>query len=74
MAAVESVPHYSQTPDWQSLLTHAHDARMPLFSAQEFDSWRLFHGYEEGCAGITIEKFGEFAVIDYKHDIRAQLP
>lgn len=38
------------------------------------DSYRLFHGYEEGCPGVSIETFGDVAIIDYKHDIREQLP
>jgi len=44
-----------------------------LYESDEFDSWRVFHGYTEGAKGVVIEKFGSMALIEYKDDIREGL-
>jgi len=58
--------------DWETLIAKAWIKREPLRLSGDTDSYRLFHGYNEGANGITIEKFGDVAIIDYKEDIREQ--
>ncbi|NRA66837.1 MAG: class I SAM-dependent methyltransferase [Pseudobacteriovorax sp.] len=60
--------------DWQFIISKAWERRSELIEANDSDSLRLFHGYEEGCKGVVIEKFGPMAVIEFKVDIRDQLP
>lgn len=59
--------------DWKSLIAPAWEKREPLRASGDTDCYRLFHGYEEGLNGVSIEKFGDVAIIDYKQDIREQL-
>lgn len=60
--------------NWQDLITTAWEKRRPLWQDANIDCFRLFHGYEEGSTGTVIEKFNDAAVIDYKTDIREDLP
>lgn len=59
---------------WQDLIATAWKNRGPLRQDSSTDCFRIFHGYEEGSKGTVIEKFNGAAVIDYKTDIRAELP
>ncbi len=59
---------------WQELISTAWAKRMPLRQDPGTDCFRIFHGYEEGLKGTVIEKFSDAAVIDYKTDLRAELP
>lgn len=59
--------------DWNTLIATAWANREPLRTNGNTDSYRLFHGYHEGAEGVTIEKFGDVAIIDYKQDIREEL-
>ncbi len=36
--------------------------------------YRLFHGYGEGCPGLTIDRYGEVALVSHKVDVAAELP
>lgn len=60
--------------NWQALISSAWEKRKPLWQDASVDCFRLFHGYEEGSTGTVIEKFNDAAVIDYKKDIREDLP
>ncbi len=60
--------------NWQELIGKAWEKREPLWKDASVDCFRVFHGYEEGSTGTVIEKFNDAAVIDYKTDIRADLP
>lgn len=60
--------------NWGKLIDQSWNRREELIDRQCTDSWRVFHGYEEGANGVVIEKFGNMAVIEYKHDIREQIP
>jgi len=60
--------------DWQELINIAWGKRRPLWQNSRIDCFRVFHGYEEGSRGTVIEKFNDAAVIDYKTDIREDLP
>jgi len=61
------------TIKWHQLIEKAWNNRKVLHESDEFDSWRVFHGYTEGAKGIVIEKFGTMALIEYKDDIRDDL-
>lgn len=58
---------------WHELIEKAWHHRKTLHESNDFDSWRVFHGYAEGAKGVVIEKFGTMAVIEYKDDIREDL-
>jgi 23S rRNA (cytosine1962-C5)-methyltransferase len=58
---------------WHELIEKAWNDRKVLQDSDEFDSWRVFHGYAEGAKGVVIEKFGTMALVEYKDDIRADL-
>lgn len=60
--------------NWQELISTAWEKRKPLWQDASIDCFRVFHGYEEGSRGTVIEKFNDAAVIDYKTDIRDDLP
>ena len=60
--------------DWKKLIGFAWQKRKALWSDANVDCFRIFHGYEEGAQGIVIEKFNDAVVIDYKSDIRKELP
>lgn len=62
------------TINWQELIRVAWEKRKPLWQDPNIDCFRVFHGYEEGSKGTVIEKFNDAAVIDYKTDIRGDLP
>jgi 23S rRNA (cytosine1962-C5)-methyltransferase len=62
------------TINWQELISAAWEKRKPLWQDSGIDCFRVFHGYEEGSKGTVIEKFNDAAVIDYKTDIRGDLP
>ncbi|MFT4730760.1 MAG: 23S rRNA (cytosine1962-C5)-methyltransferase [Granulosicoccus sp.] len=62
------------TINWQELIRVAWEKRKPLWQDSSIDCFRVFHGYEEGSKGTVIEKFNDAAVIDYKTDIRGDLP
>ena len=59
--------------NWQEKIKKTWNDRSSLTDNPNFESFRVFHGYAEGVAGVVIEKFGDMAVIDYKVDIRAEL-
>lgn len=58
---------------WQLLINTAWERRQEITEEGQTDSWRVFHGYNEGVNGVSIEKFGDVAVVDYKVDIRDSL-
>jgi len=58
---------------WRELIEKAWDDRQHLQGADDFDCWRVFHGYTEGVKGVVIEKFGTMAMVEYKDDIREDL-
>lgn len=58
---------------WHDLIEKAWQDRNNLNQSDEFDSWRVFHGYTEGAKGVVIEKFGTMALVEYKEDIREDL-
>lgn len=58
---------------WHNLIQTAWQRRSELANNLQLESWRIFHGYEEGAPGIVIEKFGSMAVVNYKTDIRDQI-
>ncbi len=60
--------------NWQELISTAWGKRKALWQDSGIDCFRVFHGYEEGSRGTVIEKFNDAAVIDYKTDIREELP
>jgi 23S rRNA (cytosine1962-C5)-methyltransferase len=62
------------TINWQELISVAWGKRKSLWQDSSVDCFRVFHGYEEGSRGTVIEKFNDAAVIDYKTDIRGDLP
>ena len=61
------------TIQWRELIEKAWHDRNGLHQSDEFDCWRVFHGYTEGAQGVVIEKFGTMALIEYKDDIRGDL-
>lgn len=61
------------TIKWHELIEKSWDDRRALHASNEFNCWRLFHGYTEGASGVVIEKFGTMAIVEYKDDIRADL-
>jgi 23S rRNA (cytosine1962-C5)-methyltransferase len=61
------------TINWHDLIAKAWNDRKVLHESDEFDCWRVFHGYAEGAKGVVIEKFGTMAVVEYKEDIRDDL-
>ena len=40
------------TPDWPKLIRDAWNARNSIIEEDFTDSWRLFHGYDEGASGV----------------------
>ena len=60
--------------NWQEMINNAWERRKPLWQDSNVDCFRVFHGYEEGSRGTVVEKFNDAAVIDYKRDIRDELP
>lgn len=60
-------------PDWKTLIKAAWEKREPIRASGDTDSYRLFHGYQEGLNGVSIEKFGDVAIVDFKQDIRESL-
>ena len=66
--------HQGTTIDWRASLDAAWTKRSSLWQNPQIDCFRVFHGYEEGSRGTVIEKFNDAAVIDYKTDIRDDLP
>jgi 23S rRNA (cytosine1962-C5)-methyltransferase len=61
------------TISWHDLIDKAWNNRKVLLESDEFDCWRIFHGYTEGAKGVVIEKFGTMAIVEYKDDIREDL-
>ena len=61
------------TIQWHELISKAWSDRKTLHESDEFDCWRVFHGYTEGAHGVVIEKFGTMAMVEYKDDIREDL-
>jgi 23S rRNA (cytosine1962-C5)-methyltransferase len=61
------------TINWHDLIAKAWKDRKVLHESNEFDCWRVFHGYAEGAKGVVIEKFGTMALVEYKEDIREEL-
>ena len=61
------------TIKWHELIKKAWNDRKVLHESDEFDCWRIFHGYTEGAKGVVIEKFGTMAMVEYKDDIREDL-
>lgn len=61
------------TINWHDLIAKAWKDRKVLHESDEFDCWRVFHGYSEGAKGVVIEKFGTMALVEYKEDIREDL-
>jgi 23S rRNA (cytosine1962-C5)-methyltransferase len=61
------------TIKWHDLIEKAWNDRKVLNESDEFDSWRVFHGYTEGAPGVVIEKFGTMALVEFKDDIREDL-
>ncbi len=50
----------------EALLEHALDARESLalrLRAEDTDCWRLFHGAAEGREGLTIDRYGDLALL-----------
>jgi len=58
---------------WRELIEKAWNDRKNLHESNDFDCWRVFHGYTEGVKGVVIEKFGTMAMVEYKDDIREDL-
>ena len=58
---------------WRELIEKAWNDRKVLHESDEFDCWRVFHGYTEGVKGVVIEKFGTMALVEYKDDISDDL-
>lgn len=61
------------TLKWHDLIEKSWNSRRVINESNEFDCWRVFHGYTEGAKGVVIEKFGTMALVEYKDDIRADL-
>ncbi|MFT6207959.1 MAG: 23S rRNA (cytosine1962-C5)-methyltransferase [Colwellia sp.] len=61
------------TLNWHELIEKAWNDRKDLLESDEFDCWRVFHGYTEGASGVVIEKFGTMVIVEYKDDIRDDL-
>ena len=61
------------TTKWHELIEKAWHQRKVLHQSDEFDCWRVFHGYTEGAKGVVIEKFGTMAIVEFKDDIREDL-
>lgn len=59
---------------WKDLFERAWLRRKPITELGDTDSFRLFHGYDEGYDGLTIEKFGDVAVVEFKKDLRSEMP
>ncbi len=73
IAPASSQLHQSTAYDWPVLIGNAWRKRSQELDTRHTDSWRVFHGYDEGAPGIVIEKFSGLAVVEFKHDIREEL-
>ena len=62
-----------QKIDWACILRDALGKRRSLIDSSETDCLRLFHGYEEGCPGVVIEKFGDLIVLQHKIPIEKEI-
>ena len=62
----------SSPRNWRELINRAVQRRQELIADASTDSFRLFHGYGEGCPGLVIEKFGDLIVIDHKFELEAE--
>ncbi|MBQ49313.1 MAG: hypothetical protein CMP10_18185 [Zetaproteobacteria bacterium] len=62
----------SSPRNWSELIHRAVQRRQELIADASTDSFRLFHGYGEGCPGLVIEKFGDLIVIDHKFELEAE--
>lgn len=51
------------------LVRRACEQRSALHDDPDQTAYRLFHGYGEGCAGLTIDRYGDHAVVAYKTDV-----
>lgn len=53
-------------PDVLDAIACAYRAREQLHQSPELETYRLFHGYSEGLAGLEIDRFGDTAIITSK--------
>lgn len=68
-----TTPDLPKNNDWPGLISLAWQRRQEILDQANTDSWRVFHGYYDGCNGVVIEKFHDIAIIEYKKDIRYAL-
>ena len=47
-------------------IVSAWQARASLHEAPDLDAYRVFHGWDEGCPGLAIDRLGEVATIAYR--------
>ena len=52
----------------------AMDHRRALVGDENQTAYRLFHGYAEGCPGLTIDRYGDVVLIASKIDSEDELP
>jgi 23S rRNA (cytosine1962-C5)-methyltransferase len=51
----------------------AWQARASLHETPDLDAYRLFHGWDEGCPGLAIDRLGEVATIEYRAGLADRL-
>jgi 23S rRNA (cytosine1962-C5)-methyltransferase len=56
-------------PSISDAITQAWNARSAFHSNPETNAYRIFHGYTEGCAGLSIDRYGSAAIINKKKDL-----
>jgi 23S rRNA (cytosine1962-C5)-methyltransferase len=48
-------------------------ARAALHETPDLDAYRLFHGWDEGCPGLAIDRLGDIATIEYRTGLADRL-
>jgi 23S rRNA (cytosine1962-C5)-methyltransferase len=60
-------------PELVASVVAAYERRSEFHGRDDQTAYRLFHGYTEGCPGLTIDRLGEAALITHKVDVGEHL-
>ena len=56
----------SGSQNFQELLSNAWEKREPFHQDANTDCYRIFHGYSEGLPGVSIDRYGDCAIVNKK--------
>lgn len=59
--------------DISAAIRLSHTRRGSFHNDPTQTAYRLFHGYAEGCVGLTIDRFGDVILAAYRADVEDQL-